>query len=411
MEQIALYNYKERFERRLADLTTAEYIQSENKKMFIDFLTDISATVTDGRTQKYAFLFLTLGKLAEKSFRRMSERDYRILVKKINDLTKETGKDKSKPMSEWYKADMRTALKVFIKWFYGKKYNAKDWEWLKTSLPSHIKKSRVEEGQILNVEEIEKIIAVCDNTRDKALISVTYETTARPSEVLSLKVGSIRFDKQGAVVYIQQSKTKPRPIRIISSATYLRAWINIHPFKDDPEALLWIRYRTTPSGKETIGIPAFNKLLKTLAKKAKIKKRVYPYILRHSRITHLIQEYPDQIVKKISGHSPTSKHFEVYLHITDEDVNRHILEKHGLLKSKEVKRDLEEPIQCWNCKTLNNLESKFCEKCNFSLDFSNMQKTFDEMKKVTPLIEKLLKMQDENVMQRELVERKANKEI
>lgn len=391
MKEILVYDYEEELKRRIAQIEEADILPA-NKKLITDFVADKSAEVSPGRVRKYAYLLLHAGPLMEKDIRKFSMSDFKKLISLINNDPKKYAKTKGK-CSEWYKADMRTAVKTFIKWLKADDYNPKDFEWLRTSLPSNVKKSRVEDGQILSVEEVEKLIASASNTRDKALISVAYETGCRPSEILTLRIGNINFDQYGAIVNIQQSKTKPRPIRIISAATYLRAWINIHPLKDNQDGPLWLRLQSNPEKQEVIGIANFGKILKVTSKRAGIKKRMYPYVLRHSRTTHLTKQYPDQVVKKITGHSPTSKHFEVYLHMTNQDVDNAVLKRNGLLRpEEELKNELEKPIVCWNCKTFNSSGAKICESCNFSLDISEMAETLKIIKDVQDVLPKLMKL-------------------
>ncbi|MBI2578935.1 MAG: tyrosine-type recombinase/integrase [Candidatus Aenigmarchaeota archaeon] len=398
--EVQIYKHKEEFEKRRREIQESD-LPRRNRRLILDFLDDMSARVSAARMRKYAFLFLRIGPLLGKDVDKYSVRDFRRLVGRLNDLTKRepphgaASRADEKPAlcSEWYRADMRAGLKVFVKWLKGSKYNPRDFEWLRTSVPSNAKKSRVEEGQTLDVDEVERLIATATNTRDKALISVAYETAARPSELLTLRIGNVTFDPYGAVVHIQHSKTRPRPIRIINAATYLRAWINIHPLRANPDALLWLRQKANPRHDEIIGVAALNRMLKGIARRAGVMKKVYPYILRHSRTTHLVQQYPDQIVKRITGHTPTSKHFEVYLHMSNRDVEEAILKRHGLLRPEdEIRKELEKPLLCWNCKAFNSPEARICENCNFSLEFSDMASTLKQVKEIQGALPTLMKM-------------------
>ena len=56
------------------------------------------------------------------------------------------------------------------------------------------------------------------------------DTSCRPHELLSLKVGDIKFKKsstgiQYAEVHITDSKTKPRTLPLIFSVPYVKEWI------------------------------------------------------------------------------------------------------------------------------------------------------------------------------------------
>jgi integrase/recombinase XerD len=79
-----------------------------------------------------------------------------------------------------------------------------------------------------------------------------------------------------------------RRVRIIFYVPYLASWLDIHPQKNNPDAYLWIMIRGKDSGHQ-LQYAAFHKLIKTLAEKASIKKRVYNHLFRHSRSTELAQ--------------------------------------------------------------------------------------------------------------------------
>lgn len=60
---------------------------------------------------------------------------------------------------------------------------------------------------------------------------------AAGSGKFSLTVGSVRFDKYGAVL-IMSGKTGGCRVRIVFSAKALAVWMNHHPASDDPDAPL-----------------------------------------------------------------------------------------------------------------------------------------------------------------------------
>ena len=75
-------------------------------------------------------------------------------------------------------------------------------------------------------------------------------------------------------------------------------------------------------------------------------RRVYPYILRHSRATELYTnpEIPDKICRKIMGHSKSME--DVYTHLSNEDIKETLGKTIYQLKNlpPEKKHKLEEEI-------------------------------------------------------------------
>lgn len=67
------------------------------------------------------------------------------------------------------------------------------------------------------------MLGVCDNQRDRALIFTLYESGLRASELLSLKIKNIQFDRYGAVIILPRRgrknglKTGQRRIRLFDS--------------------------------------------------------------------------------------------------------------------------------------------------------------------------------------------------
>jgi integrase len=77
------------------------------------------------------------------------------------------------------------------------------------------------------------------NPRDKALISVLYESGCRIGEILSLKIRNVEFDNNGAVLIVN-GKTGQRRVRLIHSVPRLMAWLEHHPKNNDPDTSLWV---------------------------------------------------------------------------------------------------------------------------------------------------------------------------
>ena len=70
--------------------------------------------------------------------------------------------------------------------------------------------------------------------------------------------------------------------------------------KDDPEALLWIKLSGNKKG-NPVDYNDLRMQIKKIAKRAGIKKRIYPHIFRHARATKLLQEVSEVIGAKYMG--------------------------------------------------------------------------------------------------------------
>jgi len=74
---------------------------------------------------------------------------------------------------------------------------------------------------------------------------------------------------------------------------------------------------------------ASNGKIKKIAKRAGIKKRIYPHLFRHTRATRLLSELSESIGAKYLGWVPGSNMVRIYVHLANEDVEEAILKMHG----------------------------------------------------------------------------------
>ena len=54
----------------------------------------------------------------------------------------------------------------------------------------------------MDKDDIQKMIKACHNPRDKALISVHWESGCRAGEMLGMRIKNVQFDEKGAVIMV-----------------------------------------------------------------------------------------------------------------------------------------------------------------------------------------------------------------
>jgi len=259
---------------------------------------------------------------------------------------------------------MKIVIKSFFQWLYG--MSGRDYPDLVKWITQNKNNSHKLPEEILTVEEIRKIADTADNQRDRALITVCYDSACRATELLSLKIKHVSFDDYGAVIMVD-GKTGQRRIRLINSVPDLKIWLNQHPFKDNPEAPLWIDVSRKSYGKGLYWSGLYQKV-RTLAKRAGIKKKVYPHLFRHSRLTELAKVLTEQELKVFAGWVRGSSMASVYVHLSGQDIDKKLLENAGLLKDDIKKIDRLKPKKCSRCNEDNSVTAKFCSKCYYPLE-------------------------------------------
>jgi integrase/ribosomal protein L40E len=252
--------------------------------------------------------------------------------------------------------------------------------WLKLERNNHYKLPE----ELLTEEDIKKLVNVANNIRDKALIAVCYESACRVSELLGIRLKHVNFDEYGAILIVN-GKTGMRRIRLINSVPILKTWLNEHPFKDDPEAPLWVDI-----SKRTFGKPLFRDgfyaRLKVLAKKAGLKKNVFPHLFRHSKMTEYAKDFTESELKVIAGWTRTSQMPAVYVSLSGGDIDKKILQKNGLLEKDKQKESLLKPKVCIRCNENNSFDLRFCKKCSYPLD----AKALSDLEKIREIVNEFI---------------------
>lgn len=270
---------------------------------------------------------------------------------------------KGKPLSDNTKKDYIIITKPFLLWLIDNEYNLLPVKKIKLIKAPKVDLMTTSPDEILTVEEIENMIGEAMNSRDRALISLIYESGARVAEVGRLRWKDLIFDEDGLRLYIDDKKTKKhRYVRISIYTQYIATWKQDTP-RNSPNDPVFIDLNKFV----IIRYDAIVRVLQRLGKRAGITKKVNPHIFRHSRITHMIQQnYQESIVKKSMWNNINTYMFAVYVSLSENDIDSEFLSKSGV-KSKRKKESSVKPIPCGQCHYTNAPKSKFCAKCGYPL--------------------------------------------
>ncbi|GAG38420.1 unnamed protein product, partial [marine sediment metagenome] len=230
-----------------------------------------------------------------------------------------------KDLAEASKTEFRKTIKVFYKWLNGGERYPECVEWIKTTEKRSNNKLPEE---LLTEEEVKRMISAAWTPRDRAIISLLWESGCRVGELLTMRIKNVSFEENLTRITVL-GKTGARRVPLLDSTPYLAEWLENHPFNEDSDAFLWVGIGNVGRG-EFLKYPALRKMLVNVAKKAKVKKKVNPHNFRHSRATFLANHLTEAQMNQYLGWVRGSDMAATYVHLSGRDVDDAILKMRGL---------------------------------------------------------------------------------
>ena len=166
---------------------------------------------------------------------------------------------------------------------------------------------------VLSTDEIQAMFNVCENLKHKVILGLLYSCGLRVSELINLKWENV--DRSRMIINIIQAKgKKDRQVGLNDKLIeLLKAYW--HKYKPDTYVL---------NGQSSLQYSdrSVNEVIKQLALKAGIKKRVYAHLIRHCSFTHLVEMGTDiNLIQRLAGHSNV-KTTAIYCHISHNLISK-----------------------------------------------------------------------------------------
>lgn len=166
---------------------------------------------------------------------------------------------------------------------------------------------------VLSIDEIQRLFSVCENTKHKVIIALLYSCGLRISELINLKWKHI--DRSRMIINIIAAKgNKDRQVALPEVIIPLleKYWNEYLSKEFVLNGQFDIQYSTT----------SVRAVVKQLAVKARINKRLYPHLLRHCTFTHMVEQGTDiNLIQKIAGHNNV-KTTMIYCHLSDSLISK-----------------------------------------------------------------------------------------
>ena len=170
----------------------------------------------------------------------------------------------------------------------------------------------------LAVEEIDALIAAIDlstneGERNKAMLETLYSCGLRVSELVALKISDLFFDEGFIKITGKGNKERFVPIANQTQNYILIYKDNVRtevPVKKEFTDTLFLNRR----GGQLTRAMVFT-IIKNLASKMGLKKKISPHTFRHSFATHLLENGADlRSIQLMLGHESITT-TEIYLHL------------------------------------------------------------------------------------------------
>lgn len=184
---------------------------------------------------------------------------------------------------------------------------------------------------VLSMEEIDALINAVDlnkaeGQRNKAMLETLYSCGLRVSELVNLKITNLFFEQ--GYVKIEGKGGKERLVPASNSAIeeinkYLNTYRKKLRVHKDSENILFLNRR----GRKLSRVMIFT-IIKNLAAKLGMDKKISPHTFRHSFATHLINGGADlRAVQEMLGHESILT-TEIYTHLDSDYLKSTIQQFH-----------------------------------------------------------------------------------
>ncbi len=338
----------------------------KDNKILEDFIEYCCITAGEKKLKNIEAKMLQIKDVIQKSYSSITLKDLRGFLSVLN---------KSNKLKETQN-DIKKVLKRFLKWYY-KDWNERFAEFKDIKTTNGFNEEKINANTLLKPEEIEKLIRGAESLRYKALIMLMFESAGRPEEILKLKWSDVDFNRKEVKLHSSKtSKTRVNPIN--ESVIHLQRYKQEYPFvnirADD------YIFPSPENRKKPVTTQAIDLYIKDLGFRV-LDRAIFPYLIRHTRLTQIHKTLPTQVACKFAGHS--TEIAKRYTHLTNDDVREAMLEKIYHIeelteKEKEEVKKLKQELK--NQKEAHNLlaETTFKEFDKINKHLKNYEKMLNE---------------------------------
>ncbi len=330
--------------------------QGATLKRFIQHLTDKKRS--QATKDRYTYWLTKLAEHIAKPFEAMSADDLAKYLRTLDELKTAT---------------RNTARDTFHHFF--KKYLKKP------EVMNHPKLEKesipIESPEILSDAELQQLISAATLPRDKALLVVLIEGGMRigalaefPKESPARKTGAgymafgdVEKVPHGYKIHVRHTKDREeRWVPIYYYAADLKQWLTLHPTQQDNDPL-WCYQQ---GGKlYPLKYGAMKRIVQQAAKRAGIKKRVHPHLLRKQWASMMKEKYDldSWDIAQMGGWVPNSSQMRRYIRQNPNAVHERYAKRLGIKPHVETVEEPQIRKECLNCREVLSPTSVYCPHC------------------------------------------------
>lgn len=379
-------------------------ISVENADIICNYIIDLKAEInpsTNYIVNSIKLLYLFLRHLKNKPFSKIIRQDI------IDFLDSRRKSEILDPMHKWIGTRNLYLVHLirFFKWLYypGIEYKKR----LKPAVIQNLSKLRRKEKSIYKpsdmwTQEDDLLFCrYCPSKRDKAYHMIARDTSARPHEILNLRVKSVIWNKTpDGKVYanvLVNGKTGSRSLLLTDSIPYLKDYLNTeHPMPNNMESPLICSAGKSLGRRLTGSVlsqnysnykrKVFPRILKNndISEEDKHKlqnlltKPWNPYVRRHSSLTQKSKILKESTLRMYAGWAPNSGMPQKYVHYFGDEANQDLLVAYGILPKDETADTALKSKYCPNCNSPNQPEQQYCMSCGLVLTLTGYSKMLEE---------------------------------
>jgi site-specific recombinase XerD len=259
--------------------------------------------------------------------------------------------------------------------------------------------------QMITYDELQSLLSACKNQRDKALISILWDSGIRASELLKLKVKDFQKSSDGlyATLNIQEGSKnyKQRTVVLTGDSVvlvpqyieFLKEFLK-ERFSED--GFLFIGIGKEKPG-ENLTYDDLRMIIQKVRMRSGIQKPIAPHLFRHSCATRMAVDVPIQVFTRQMGWS-SNKQADNYTHLDSKGQIMAILKAQGIpITDEELKKPLSKVNRkCPRCHVINTGSARFCSNCGSPLKPEDFVKVEEQRMKV------MEKLKETNMLSPEL---------